>query len=143
MAEINDHTGLLKGSSYGILLLLQPSRFLCLKKHTICWKEHTMLHTSLLQNSFMSKSEVAMKLPSHRLGLAGTLALYGMAVGEEGSNNIWMMLLDAGVDVSLLQTRGGWEGERMKLYNGAVLFTGEEGLRVSASALFVKVTRLV
>jgi len=31
------------------------------------------------------KRKVTMKLPSHRLGLAGTLVLYGITMGEKGS----------------------------------------------------------
>ena len=52
----------------------------------------------------MPKSEVAMKLPFYRLGLARTLALYGMTMGREGFNNIWVMLLDTGMGISSLQT---------------------------------------
>ena len=96
--------------------------------------------TSLLRNSFVPKNEVAMKLPFYRLGSAGTLALYGMTVGGEGSDNIWVMPLDAGVGIFLLQTCGSWKGGKMKLYNRAVLFTGREGSRVSTSTLFAKAT---
>ena len=61
----------------------------------------------------------------------------------KGSNNIWVMPLDAGVDVSSLQIHGSWEEERVKLYNGTILFIGGEGLRVPASVLFAKVTCLM
>jgi len=61
-----------------------------------------MLHILLLRNSFVPKSEVAMKLLSYRLGSGGTLVLYGMTMGGEDSNDIWVMLLDTGVGVSLL-----------------------------------------
>jgi len=50
-----------------------------------------------------------------------------MTIEEEGSNNIWVIPLNIGVGVSLLQTHGGWEGGRMKLYDGTILFIGEEG----------------
>jgi len=43
-----------------------------------------------------------MKLLSHRLGLGGTLVLYGMTMGGKDSNDIWVMLLDTGVGVFLL-----------------------------------------
>jgi len=61
-----------------------------------------MLHILLLRNSLVPKSEVAMKLLSHRLGLGGTLVLYGMTMGGKDSNDIWVMLLDTGVGVFLL-----------------------------------------
>ena len=64
-------------------------------------------------------------------------------MGGEGSNNIWVMPLDADVDVFSLQIHGGWEEERVKLYDGTVLFIGGEGLRVPASVLFAKVTCLM
>jgi len=44
-----------------------------------------MLHTSLWRNSLVPKRDVAIKLPSHRLGSARTLALYGMTMGGESS----------------------------------------------------------
>ena len=83
-----------------------------------------------------------MKLLSHRLGLGGTLVLYGMTMGGKDSNDIWVMLLDTGVGVFLLQTRGGQEERREKLYNRAVLFIGRNKSRISTSVLFTKVTHL-
>jgi len=42
----------------------------------------------LLRNSFVLKTEVAVKLPSYRLESARTLASYGMTMGGEGFNEI-------------------------------------------------------
>jgi len=39
----------------------------------------------LLKNSFVPKKDIAVKFPSHKLGSVGTLVLYGITVGGEGS----------------------------------------------------------
>ena len=40
----------------------------------------------------MLKREVAMKFPSHKLGSAGMLALYGITMGEERSIDVYALL---------------------------------------------------
>jgi len=55
---------------------------------------------SLLRNLFVPKKEVAVKLPSHKLGLAGTLALYRMTVGGENSVDMTVSLVEVGLRVS-------------------------------------------
>jgi len=47
-----------------------------------------MLQMSLLRNLFVLKKEVTVKFSSHRLGSVGTLALYGITMGEEGSIDV-------------------------------------------------------
>jgi len=72
----------------------------------------------LLRNLFVPKREVAVKLPSYKLGLAGTLALYGMTVGGEGSVDVTMSLAEVGLRVSSLETHRRLEGSNVKLYIG-------------------------
>jgi len=43
---------------------------------------------SLARNSFVPNKDAAANLPSHKLGSAGTLALYGMTDGGDGSVEI-------------------------------------------------------
>ena len=52
-----------------------------------------MLLISLLRNLLVPNKDVAMKFLSHRLGSAGTLALYGMTSGGEGSMEISILLV--------------------------------------------------
>jgi len=73
---------------------------------------------SLLRNFFVPKREVAVKLPSHKLGSAGTLALYGVIMGGEGSVDVTVSLVEVGLRVSSLETHGGLEGSNVKLYIG-------------------------
>jgi len=86
------------------------------------------------------KREVAVKLPSHRLGSAGTLAPYGMTVGGEGSNEADEWPLDAGSDVASLMTRGGCDGGREKLNDWALLLDGVRESSVDISMLFSEAT---
>jgi len=58
--------------------------------------------------------EVATKPLSHRLGSAGTLALYRMTEGEEGSEEISIPFVDPELGASSMETRV-WEGGREKL----------------------------
>jgi len=115
IAEMKVHADSLNDSSCGILLLLWPSRFLCFRKQAMCYRKHTMFCISLLRNSFMPKREVAIKLLSHRLGSAGTLAPYGMTMGGEGSNEVDEWPLDAGLDVASLTTQEEYNGRKEKL----------------------------
>ena len=104
IAEMKIYADSPNDSSCGMLLLLWPSRFLCFRRQAMCCREHTMFCTSLLRNSFMPKRKVAVKLPSHRLGSAGTLVPYRMTMGGEGSNEADKWPLDTGLDVALLMT---------------------------------------
>ena len=115
MAEMKSQADSLKRSKYLMLFPLCPLRFLCLRKHAICWREHTMLWTSLLRNSFMLKRDITMKFPFHKLESAGMLALYGITMEEESSFNAEEWPLDVGSNVALLAAQGGWERRKAKL----------------------------
>ena len=88
----------------------------------------------------MPKRDVAVKLPSHRLGSAGTLALYGMTDGGKGS--VEMSILPVGSKLVGAASRGacGLEGGREKLYRLALLIEGGEGLDSSTSMLQLAAT---
>ena len=88
IVDMNSQADSPNSSSCGMLLPLCPSRLCCLRKHAMHCSEQAMLWTSLCKNSFMLNSEVAVKLPSHRLGSAGTFALQGMTVGREGFRDV-------------------------------------------------------
>ena len=75
IADMNSQADSPNSSSWGMLLLSHPTRFHCLRKHAMRCSEQAMLRTLLCKNSFVPNREVAVKLPSHRLGLAGTLVL--------------------------------------------------------------------
>ena len=62
----------------------------------------------------MPNREVATKPLSHRLGSAGTLALYRMTEGGEGSKEISISFVDPELGTSSMETRV-WEREREKL----------------------------
>ena len=68
----------------------------------------------------MPKRDVAVKLPSHRLGSAGTLALYGMTDGGKGS--VEMSILPVGSKLVGAASRGacGLEGGREVVSPGIV-----------------------
>jgi len=85
IADTKSHADSPKGSSCLMLLASRSLMFRCLRKHTMCFREHVMLLISLLWNLLVPNRDVAEKFPSHKLGSAGTLALYGMTSGEEGS----------------------------------------------------------
>ena len=72
-------------ASWEMSLPLQSSRFCCLRKKAICYKEQTMLQTSLWRNLLVLKRNMDLNLPSQRLGSAGTLALYRIMARREGS----------------------------------------------------------
>ena len=88
IADMKSHADLPKGSSCLMLLASHSLTFCCLRKHAMHFREHVMLLISLLRNSLMPNKDVAVKFLSHRLGSAGTLALYGMTSGGEGSVEI-------------------------------------------------------
>jgi len=75
IADMNSQADSPNSSSWGMLLPSHSSRLRCLRKHTMRCNKQAMLWTSLCRNSFVPNREVAVKLPSHRLGSAGTLAL--------------------------------------------------------------------
>jgi len=75
IADMNSQTDSPNGASWGMSLLSRPSRLHCLRKHAMHCNEQTMLRTLLCRNLFVLNREVAVKLPSHRLGSARTLAL--------------------------------------------------------------------
>ena len=75
IADMKSQADSLKSSSWGMLLPSHPSRLCCLRKHAMCCSEQAILQILLCKNSFVPKSDMAVKLPSHRLGLARMLAL--------------------------------------------------------------------
>ena len=85
IADTKSHADLPKESSCLMLLAFRSLTFRCLRKHAIRFREHVMLLISLLRNLLVPNKDVAEKFPSHRLGSAGMLALYGMTSGGEGS----------------------------------------------------------
>jgi len=62
------------------------------------FREHVTLLILLLINLLVPNKDVAVKFPSHRLGSAGTLVLYGMTLGGEGS--VEMSILPVIVELS-------------------------------------------
>ena len=79
------------------------------------FREHMMLLISLLRNLLVPNKDVAMKFLSHRLGSAGTLALYGMTSGGEGSMEISILLVITELPRCLLKENMWiwcWKGER-------------------------------
>ena len=104
-------------------------------------REHIMLLISLLRNSLVPNRDVAMKFLSHRLGSAGTLALYGMTLGEEGSVEMSILLMFIELGASSRRTHEldtGREKEKR-----VVFLTGErEGFVISMSILQLAATRL-
>ena len=85
IADIKSHANSPKGISCLMLLASRSLTFRCLRKHAMRLREHVMLLISLLRNSLVPNRDVAEKFLSHKLGSAGTLALYGMTSGGEGS----------------------------------------------------------
>ena len=81
MADMKSHADSPKGSSCLMLLASQSLMFRCLRKHAMHFREHVTLLISLLRSLLVPNKDVAMKFPFHRLGSAGTLALYGMTLG--------------------------------------------------------------
>jgi len=98
------------------------------------FREHVMLLMSLLRNSLVPNKDVAMKFPSHRLGSAGTFALYGITLGGEGSIEMSILLEVVWLGASSRETRGfGAGGEKGKQV--ALSPEGREGSVISMSML--------
>ena len=85
IADTKSHADSPKGSSCLMLLVSHSLMFRYLRKYAMRFREHGMLLISLLRNSLVPNRDVAEKFPFHKLGSAGTLALYGMTSGGEGS----------------------------------------------------------
>ena len=86
----------------------------------------------------MPKRDVDLKSPSQRLGSAGTLALYGMTAGGEGSlefsySKAWVWL-----SASMLLPHAGRDAGRAKsnVLSGAFWIGGEGALSLTTSMLF-------
>jgi len=132
IAKMKSQADLPKRSSCLMLFALHPSRFLCLRKHM-------MLLMLLLRNLFVLKRNVAVKLPSHKLGSAGTLALYGITKGEENSMEILVSPIGAKLSASS-RDACGLEGGREKLKLMMSSAEGGEGLVTSISMLQLAAT---
>jgi len=85
IADMKSHADSPKGSSCLMLLASRSLMFHCLRKHAMRFRKHVMLLILLLRNLLVPNKDVAEKFPFHRLGSAGTLALYEMTLGGEGS----------------------------------------------------------
>jgi len=75
IADMKSQADSPKSSSWGMLLLSHSSRLHCLRKHAMRCSEQAILRTLLCKNLFVPNSDMAEKLPSHKLGSARTLAL--------------------------------------------------------------------
>ena len=140
MADMKSHVDSPKGSSCLMLLVSRSLTFRCLRKHAMRFREHMTLLISLLRNSLVLNKDVAMKFPSHRLGSAGTLALYGMTLGGEGSVEMSILPVIVELGASSRETRGfdaGREKEKLVTFSAA----GKEGSVVSMSMLQLVATR--
>ena len=111
IADTKSHADSPKGSSCLMLLVSRSLMFRCLRKHAMRFREHMMLLISLLRNSLVPNKDVAVKFPSHRLGSAGTLALYRMTSGGEGSVEMSILPVTVELGASLRGTRG-FDAER-------------------------------
>jgi len=134
MADTKSQADSLKGSSCLMLLVSRSLTFRCLRKQAMRFREHVMLLMSLLRNSLVPNKDVAMKFPSHRLGSAGTFALYGITLGGEGSIKMSILLEVVWLGASSRETRGfGAGGEKGKQV--ALSPEGREGSVISMSML--------
>jgi len=104
------------------------------------FREHMILLMSLLRNSLVLNKDVAMKFPSHRLGSAGTFALYGITSGGEGSVEMSILLEVAWLGASSRETCG-FDAGREK--GKQVMFSpeGREESVISMSMLQLATTR--
>ena len=139
IADMKSHANSPKGSSCLMLLASWSLTFRCLRKHAMCFREHVTLLISLLRNSLVPNKDVAVKFPSHRLGSAGTLALYGMTSGGEGCVEMLKLPVIVELGASSRGTRrfdAGREKEKL------VTFSAErrEGSIVSMSMLQLAAT---
>ena len=141
MADIKSYADSPKGSSCLMLLAFQSLTFRCLRKQAMRCREHVMLLMSLLRNSLVPNKDVAMKFPSHRLESAGTLALYGMTSGGEGSAETSISLMFIELGASSRETHG--LDARREKEKRVAFSTGErEGSIISMSMLQLAATRL-
>ena len=110
-----------------------------LPSHDMCCREHVMLLISLLRNSLVPNRDVAMKFPSHRLGSARILALYGMTLGGESSVEMLVSLMFIELGTSLRGTYGldaGREKEKQVAFSTG----GRERSVISMSILQLAAT---
>ena len=140
MADTKSYADSPKGSSCLILLVSWSLTFHCLRKQAMYFREHVMLLMSLLRNLLVPNKDVTVKFPSHRLGSAGTLALYGMTSGEEGSVEMSMLLVIAELGTSLRGTCG-FDAGREKEKQVAFLAKERERSVISMSMLQLAITR--
>jgi len=84
--------------------------------------------------------DVAVKFPFHRLGSAGTFALYGMTSGRKGSVEMSILLEVAELGASSRETRG-FDAEREKGKQVAFSAKRRKGSIISMSMLQLAVTR--
>jgi len=105
------------------------------------FREHVMLLISLLRNSLVPNKDIAVKFPSHRLGSAGTLALYKMTLGGEGSVEMSILLVIAELGASSRRTCE-FDAGREKEKQVTFLAKEREGSIISMSMLQLAVTRL-
>ena len=140
MADTKSHADSPKGSSCLMLLVSQSLTFHCLRKQAMCFREHVMLLILLLRNLLVPNKDVAVKFPSHRLGSAGTLVLYGMTLGGEGSVEMSILLVVAELGTSSRRTHG-FDAGREKEKQVAFLAEGREGSVISMSMLQLAATR--
>jgi len=139
MADMKSHADSPKGSSCLMLLASQSLMFRCLRKHAMRFREHVTLLISLLRSLLVPNKDVAMKFPFHRLGSAGTLALYGMTLGGEGSVEMSKLPVIVELGASSRGTRGfdaGREKEKLVTFSAK----GREGPVVSMSMLQLAAT---
>ena len=140
MADMKSHADSLKGSSCLMLLVFQSLMFRCLRKYAMRFREHVTLLISLLRNSLVPNKDVTVKFLFHRLGSAGTLALYGMTSGEEGCVEMSILLVIVELSASSRGTRGfdaGREKEKLVTFSAE----GWEESVVSMSMLQLAATR--
>ena len=139
MADTKSHVDSLKGSSCLMLLASRSLTFCCLRKQAMRFREHVMLLMLLLRNSLVPNKDVAMKFLSHRLGSAGTFALYGMTLGGEGSVEMSILLEVAELGASSRETRG-FDAGREKGKQVVFSAEGREGSVISMSMLQLAAT---
>ena len=105
------------------------------------FREHMMLLMSLLRNLLVPNKDVTVKFPSHRLGSARMLALYGMTLGGEGSVEMSILLVIAELGASLRGTYG-FDAGREKEKQVAFSAEGRKESIISMSMLQLVATRL-
>ena len=93
-----------------------------------------MLLISLLRNSLVPNRDMAVKFPSHRLGSARTLVLYGMTLGRESSVKMSILLMFIKLGASSRGIRG-FDAGREKEKQVVFLTRGRERSIISMSML--------